>query len=125
MARVFGIGGVFFKSPDPAALKKWYIDHLDFPDSDDPGVTFKNADLPNDSFQVFAPFQADTQYFDPAKKDFMLNLVVDNVEGVNEKATKGGGTAVGEIEEYDFGRFGWFMDPDGNKIELWQPPESE
>ena len=123
MAKVIGLGGVFFKSQDPAAIKKWYIDHLGLPeaeDPDDPGISFKNSAQPASGFSVWGPFKADTQYFDPATREFMINLVVDDLDGVLQQVEKGGGTIVGDIEEYDFGRFGWFMDPDGNKVELWQ-----
>jgi len=122
MGKVIGLGGVFFKAADPAALKKWYVDNLGVPDSPDPGISFPNSEQPGDSYAVLAPFKADTDYFDPSKREFMINLVVDNVEGVLERAAAGGATVVGEVEAHEYGRFGWFVDPDGNKIELWQPP---
>jgi predicted enzyme related to lactoylglutathione lyase len=121
MAKVLGLGGVFFRSSDPDALKQWYIDTLGVPATEDPGISFPNSGLLPDGYTVMAPFKADTTYFDPANKEFMLNLVVDDVDGMLERIVAGGGTSVGEIEDYDFGKFGWFMDPEGNKVELWQP----
>lgn len=122
MAKVIGIGGVFFKSQDPDALKTWYIENLGAPQTQDPGISFPNAALSDDGFTVLSPFKSDTAYFDPSTKPFMLNLVVDDLEGVLARVADAGGTIVGEIEEYDFGRFGWFLDPDDNKVELWQAP---
>lgn len=121
MARVIGLGGVFFKSKDPDALKQWYIDHLGAPATEDPGIAFPIADHPADGYAVFSPFKAETEYFQPSTRDFMFNLIVDDLEGVLKRVSDGGGTIVGEMEEYDFGKFGWFLDPDGNKVELWQP----
>lgn len=122
MARVIGLGGVFFKSKDPDALKQWYIDHLGAPATEDPGISFPIADHPADGYAVFSPFKAESEYFQPSTRDFMFNLIVDDLEGVLKRVSDGGGEIVGEMEEYDFGKFGWFLDPDGNKVELWQPP---
>lgn len=124
MARVVGVGGVFFKSEDPDKLYKWYAKHLGINKTDDPGVTFMTGDLPADGFVVWSAFQADTKYFDPAKKQYMFNLIVDDLDGALQQVQAGGAELVGDVEAYDFGRFGWFMDPDGNKVELWEPKSS-
>lgn len=124
MARVVGVGGVFFKSEDPDKLYKWYAEHLGFNKTDDPGVSFMTTDLPADGFVVWSAFQADTKYFDPAKKQYMFNLIVDDLDGALQQVQAGGAELVGDVEAYDFGRFGWFMDPDGNKVELWEPKPS-
>lgn len=121
MARVIGMGGVFFKSKDPDALKQWYIDHLGAPATADPGISFPIADYPADGYAVFSPFKAETEYFQPSTRDYMFNLIVDDLVGVLKRVSDGGGTIVGEMEEYKFGKFGWILDPDGNKVELWQP----
>lgn len=121
MARVIGVGGVFFKSSDPERLRKWYVEHLGFPDEEGPGVSFRSADQPADAYLVWGPFKQDTSYFDPADKAYMFNLVVDDLQGALAQVERGGATIVGEIEEYEYGDFGWFMDPDGNKVELWKP----
>ncbi len=124
MARVVGVGGVFFKSEDPDKLYKWYAKHLGINKTDDPGVSFMTGDLPTDGFVVWSAFQADTKYFDPAKKQYMFNLIVDDLDGALQQVQAGGAELVGDVEAYDFGRFGWFMDPDGNKVELWEPKSS-
>ena len=124
MARVVGVGGVFFKSEDPDKLYKWYAEHLGINKTDDPGVSFTTTDLPADGFVVWSAFQADTKYFDPAKKQYMFNLIVDDLDGALQQVQAGGAELVGDVEAYDFGRFGWFMDPDGNKVELWEPKSS-
>lgn len=121
MARAIGIGGVFFKSPDTAALLDWYEEHLGVPRDENPGITLHHAALPEGSYSVWGPFKAETTYFDPSPKEFMFNLIVDDLEGALKQVEAGGAKLVGEPEHYDFGSFGWFMDPDGNKVELWQP----
>lgn len=122
MGKVLGLGGVFFKAKDPDTLKQWYIDHLGVPATEEPGISFPNSDQPADGYSVLGPFKADTSYFDPSRREFMINLVVDDIHAVLARARSGGATIVGEVEEYEFGQFGWIIDPDGNKIELWQPP---
>jgi predicted enzyme related to lactoylglutathione lyase len=121
MARVIGVGGVFFKSGDPEKLYEWYVEHLGVRKNDGPGVSFMNADQPVGGYLVWGAFDSDTQYFDPATRQYMFNLVVDDLDGALEQVQAGGAKLVGEIESYDNGRFGWFMDPDGNKVELWEP----
>ena len=121
MAKAIGIGGVFFKSPDTDALLDWYEKHLGLPRDNEPGVSLYHAALPKGLYSVWSPFKADTKYFDPGTKDFMFNLIVDDLAGALQQVAAGGAELVGEPEHYDFGSFGWFMDPDGNKVELWQP----
>ena len=123
MAKVIGLGGVFFKSRDPQALGEWYQKWLGVPvESAWGGATFKPDQMPPGGYSVWSPFPADTQYFAPAEQPFMMNLVVDDLGGALTQVTEGGAEIVGEIEESEFGRFGWFLDPEGNKVELWQPP---
>ena len=123
MAKVIGLGGVFFKSRDPQALGEWYQKWLGVPvESAWGGATFKPDQMPPGGYSVWSPFPADTQYFAPAEQPFMMNLVVDDLDGALTQVTEGGAEIVGEIEESEFGRFGWFLDPEGNKVELWQPP---
>jgi len=121
MAKVLGIGGVFFKSADPKKLTQWYATHLGVKIEDFGGVNFKPKELPEAASTVWSPFAATTEYFAPSTKEFMLNLIVDDVEGVLRNAQAGGAKIIGEIADYDYGRFGHFVDPDGNKIELWMP----
>jgi predicted enzyme related to lactoylglutathione lyase len=121
MAKVLGIGGVFFKSPDPGKLSAWYTEHLGMTVEQYGGVKFAPATMPPGGCTLWNPFKASTDYFAPSTKEFMLNLIVDDVEGVLQRAAAGGAQIIGEVAEYDFGRFGHFVDPDGNKIELWTP----
>ena len=121
MAKVLGLGGVFFKCANKEALTTWYSEALGMQLSEHGSIEFSLDDLPAGSYNVWGPFLGDTEYFLPSRKDFMINLMVDDVDGVLERARAGGAEIVAEIEDYDFGRFGWFVDPEGNKIELWQP----
>ncbi len=122
MAKVLGIGGIFFKSKDPKTLGEWYQKWLGFPVEHPYGATFKPDAVPPGGFAVWCPFANDTAYFDPGGRSYMFNLMVDDLDGVLALVTEGGGEIAGEVEESEFGRFGWFLDPDGNKVELWQPP---
>ncbi len=121
MAKVLGVGGVFFKSADPDRLYDWYAEHLGVTKKDEPGVSFQNSAQPASGFIVWSACDDNTKYFDPADKQYMFNLVVDDLDGALQQVAKGGAELVGEVEAYDFGSFGWFIDPDGNKVELWQP----
>lgn len=123
MAKVIGIGGVFFKSPDRQGLGAWYAEHLGLEIGEYGGVDFDVSQLPAEAFCVWGPFEESTTYFDPSEKPFMVNLVVDDLREALKQVEEGGAELVGEIQEYDYGRFGWFIDPEGTKIELWQPPE--
>ena len=122
--RVTGIGGLFFKTGNPGKLKEWYKTHLGF-NVDDWGCTFwwKNNDGKPASTQ-WSPFKSDTTYFSPSTKDYMFNYRVDNLVALFKKLKEEKVVIVGEIEEFDYGKFGWIIDPDGNKIELWEPIDS-
>lgn len=119
--RVTGVGGFFFKTQNPAELKQWYHKHLGLP-TDDYGATFWWKDQQgNDCSTQWSPFEADTNYFEPSQKDFMQNFRVADLESLLKKLTAEGVTIVGEMQTYEYGKFGWIMDPEGNKIELWEP----
>ncbi|WP_299188644.1 VOC family protein [uncultured Aquimarina sp.] len=121
MKRVTGLGGFFFKTKDPKTTKEWYGKHLGLP-VDDYGCTFWWKDKEgNDCSTQWSPFKEDTNYFAPSKKEFMMNFRVENLVELLEVLKKEGVTVVGEIEEYEYGKFGWIVDPEGNKIELWEP----
>ena len=119
--RVTGVGGVFFKSGNPKELVAWYGKHLGFK-IDDYGSTFwwkdKNG---NDCSTQWSPFKADTTYFQPSEKQFMQNFRVANLEVLLHNLAEEGVTIVGKMETHDYGKFGWILDPEGNKIELWEP----
>ena len=121
--RVTGMGGLFFKTEDPKKTKDWYQKHLGF-NTDAWGCTFwwKDNDGNKASTQ-WSPFKDDTTYFAPSKKDFMFNYRVENLVELLEVLEKEGVTIVGKMEEYDYGKFGWILDNDGNKIELWEPKD--
>lgn len=119
--RVTGIGGFFFKSEDPNAMREWYKNHLGIP-TDQYGWTFWWKDKEgNECSTQWSPFEVNTKYFEPSQKQFMMNFRVDNLEALLEILKEEGVTIVGEVETYDYGKFGWILDPEGNKIELWEP----
>ncbi|HSQ45643.1 MAG TPA: NAD(P)-dependent oxidoreductase, partial [Lutibacter sp.] len=123
LKRVTGVGGLFFKSEDPAKLKEWYKKHLDF-NVDDWGSTFwwkDNSGKP--ACTQWSPFKSDTVYFSPSTKDFMFNYRVEDLSLLLNKLKQEGVAVIGEIEEYDYGKFGWILDSEGNKIELWEPKD--
>lgn len=120
MAKVLGVGGVFFKSPDPKRLYGWYAKWLGM-EFEDWGIAYFPQNLPANSQTVWSAFDATTKYFEPATRNFMFNLIVDNVEEALRQVKEGGAEVIGEIEKMEYGSFGWFIDPDGNKVELWEP----
>ena len=123
MARVVGVGGIFFRSPDPKALGDWYQKWLGVPVEHPYGASFKKETMSETGFSVWCPFAQDTKYFDPPGREFMFNLMVDDLAGALSQVAEGGAELVGDPEDGEYGKFGWFIDPDGNKVELWQPPE--
>lgn len=122
MARVLGVGGVFFRSENPEELGDWYRQWLGVPVTHPHGASFEPGSMPPGGLTVWSPFPADTDYFGPAGQQHMVNLVVDDLDGALDQVREGGAEVVGEIEEYEYGRFGWFVDPEGNRVELWEPP---
>ena len=121
MERVTGFGGIFFKSAQPKELIAWYGKHLGL-DTNDYGATFSwKDDQGNNCTTQWSPFAADTDYFEPSKTEFMQNFRVHNLLALLENLKSEGVTIVGEPQHYNYGSFAWILDPDGNKIELWQP----
>ena len=119
--RVTGIGGIFFKSKDPNATKDWYNKHLGL-NTDQWGSTFWWKDKEgNDCSTQWSPMDEATDYYEPSKKQFMINYRVENLEELLAELKKEGVEIVGEMQTFEYGKFGWIMDPDGNKIELWEP----
>ncbi|HAS40122.1 MAG TPA: glyoxalase [Microscillaceae bacterium] len=122
--KVVGIGGIFFRSQDPKATKEWYQKNLGL-NTDQHGTMFssRNIDNPDEvNFLQWSPFEANTDYFDPSKKEFMINYRVQNIEGLVAQLKENGVNVVDEIVEYEYGKFVHIMDEEGNKIELWEPP---
>jgi predicted enzyme related to lactoylglutathione lyase len=119
--RVTGIGGLFFKTKDPKATKDWYKKHLGL-NTDDYGCTFWWKDKEGkDCSTQWSPFPKDTSYFGPSKKDFMFNYRVENLQELLKVLKEEGVTIVNGIEAYNYGKFAWILDNEGNKIELWEP----
>jgi predicted enzyme related to lactoylglutathione lyase len=122
MAKVLGLGGLFFKSADPAAMRAWYGDVLGMP-FEEWGMVF-TPDAPAahpGAATVFAPFGADTAYFAPSDKDYMFNLMVDDLDGMLTRCAKHGVEPIKAVLDEVNGRFAHIMDPEGRKIELWEP----
>jgi predicted enzyme related to lactoylglutathione lyase len=117
MARVIGIGGVFFKAVDPVALRDWYRRVLGFEITDWGGASFP---YPDKGQTTWSPFPADSTYFDPSPHAFMINLVVDDLDGVLARAKAEGAESLGRMDE-SYGSFAWLLDPAGVKVELWEP----
>jgi predicted enzyme related to lactoylglutathione lyase len=123
MAKVTGIGGVFFKCKDAALVKEWYKKHLGF-DTDEYGVTFRwlAESTPNSNGTTqWAPFNDTTKYFEPSTKEFMINYRVDNLEELVSQLRADGVTILDEMESYSYGKFIHILDLEGNKVELWEP----
>lgn len=123
MKKVTGIGGIFFKSKDPQAANEWYKKHLGF-DTTPYGTSFEwlhADDATKKGLTQWNAFPQQTTYFEPSGKEFMINYRVDNLEALVEELKKENVTIVDEIATYDYGKFVHIMDPEGNKIELWEP----
>jgi predicted enzyme related to lactoylglutathione lyase len=124
MEKVRGIGGVFFKSRDPDALRRWYQEHLGIAVESWGGARFlwREHDPAGDACTVWSPFHAETDYFAPSTASFMINFRVDDLDAMLAQLRAAGVRVADKIEDGEFGRFGWAFDPEGNKLELWQPP---
>ena len=117
MASITGFGGIFLRANDPKALYEWYERHLGLVKSK--GAFAFPASTQRDQV-VFSFFKQNDAYFPPAQKA-MINLQVDNLDGVLDRLIGEGVTVDPKRESYDFGKFGWITDPEGNRVELWQP----
>jgi predicted enzyme related to lactoylglutathione lyase len=125
MKKVTGIGGIFFKCKDPKAVTAWYREHLGV-DTNPYGATFEwyeGAASTKKGQTQWAPFPETTKYFEPSTRDFMINYRVENLEALVEELKKNGVTIVDTIETVDFGKFIHILDPEGNKVELWEPKD--
>lgn len=124
--RVTGIGGIFFFSEDPKNLNQWYGDNLGLAlDGFGSPFEFRNANNPDEiNFLRWAPFADSTNYFQPSTKEFMINYRVNNIEALVKNLKDNGVLVVDDIESYPYGKFVHIMDPEGNKIELWEPIDS-
>lgn len=126
--RVTGIGGIFFKSKDPAAMRTWYGKHLGFVFTEWGGSQFdwRSADGSGEKgYTLWTPFKENTKYFQPSDKPFMINYRVANLTWLLEELKKEGIEPVGKLQDEPYGKFAHIMDPEGNKIELWEPSEEK
>jgi len=121
--KVTGIGGIFFKCNDPEKMKSWYGQHLGLVTNEYGSVfEFRKTDHPDQkAYTVWSPFEADTSYFKPSEKEFMVNYRVENLEELVKELKDKGVEIVDDIEEFEYGKFIHILDPEGNKIELWEP----
>ena len=127
MGNVIGLGGVFFLCEDPEATAKWYKDVLGMAGNEYGGFDFlhkKSAEaFPQAARSIFAPFKADSDYFKPSSHTTMVNLMVDDLDAMEARIKAAGVELAQPTEAHEYGKFAWVMDPDGRKIELWQPIE--
>lgn len=123
MKRVIGIGGIFFKVKDKVKTLEWYKNHLGI-NSEDWGTSFhwrEKEDPEKEGYTVWSPFKESTDYFDPSIKPYMINYRVENLDDLLKELKKEGVKIVGEPVKEEYGKFAWILDPEGNKIELWEP----
>lgn len=126
MKRVTGIGGIFFKSADPQALSAWYRDHLGLDTADWGGAIFPwGGEGSPTGMTLWSPFKQDTTYMAPSTASFMINFRVADLDALLAALREEGCNVVGDPQASEQGKFGWVLDPDGNKIELWEPPAGQ
>lgn len=129
MAKVIGLGGLFFLCKDVDATRAWYTQVLGVQIDDYGGASFSQADaaaqFPQGARTIWAPFKAESDYFKPSDSDFMMNLMVDDLDAMIEQIKAEGVELEGEPMTESYGKFAWIMDPDGRKVELWQPIEAQ
>jgi catechol 2,3-dioxygenase-like lactoylglutathione lyase family enzyme len=126
MKRATGIGGIFFKSQDPKRLGAWYRDHLGLDVAEWGGAIFRwgGPDSPP-GLTIWSPFAQDTNKMEPSSASFMVNFRVADLDALLAVLRTEGCDVIDNTEPSDFGKFGWVIDPDGNKIELWEPPAGQ
>lgn len=123
MKRVTGVGGIFFKSADPKALGAWYRAHLGLDVADWGGAVFQWGGADSDpGTTLWSPFEQGTDYMAPSTASFMINFRVADLDALLAALRSEGCNVVDRTEASEFGKFGWVIDPEGNKVELWEPP---
>jgi catechol 2,3-dioxygenase-like lactoylglutathione lyase family enzyme len=128
MKRVTGIGGIFFNSPDPVSLRAWYKDHLGIDVQAWGGTAFKWADpegKPTAGTTIWSVGDATGNHFAPSIAPFMINYRVADLQALVKVLRAEGCSVLDKIDESEYGRFAWVIDPDGNKVELWEPPAGQ
>lgn len=128
MKRVTGIGGIFFKARDPVALRAWYRQHLGIDIQDWGGAAFRWVDAegnPTAGTTVWNVSDVSNDYFAPSTSSFMVNYRVTDLHALIHQLRKEGCNVLDKVEESEYGKFGWVLDPEGNKVELWEPPADQ
>ena len=128
MKRVTGIGGIFFNARDPVALRAWYKSHLAVDVQDWGGAAFRwtdEAGKPTAGTTIWSIGDAAGDAFAPSTSSFMINYRVADLHGLLQTLRSEGCNVVDKTDDSEYGKFGWVIDPEGNKIELWQPPEGQ
>ena len=128
MKRVTGIGGIFFQAQDPVALRAWYKEHLGIDVQDWGGAVLPwtdDAGNPANGTTTWSVSPAGSGYFAPSTSSFMVNYRVDDLAALLQALREEGCNVLEKTDDSEFGKFGWVMDPEGNKVELWQPPEGQ
>jgi predicted enzyme related to lactoylglutathione lyase len=126
MAKLLGLGGVFIRCKDVTAYRAWWRDYMGAALTDWGTLEWEHGPAPMTpapSRSMLSPFDDASNYFDPSDQRVMINLRTDDVAAMIDKARAGGATIVGDIDDTEYGVFGWFIDPEGYKIELWQEPK--
>lgn len=125
MKRVIGVGGIFFKAKNPEKLREWYRDHLGFNVDNWGGVVFQPVgDNIEKEKTVWSLFAGDSTYFAPSTQPFMINYRVADLHALLAALREEGCDVDAKVDESEYGKFGWVMDPEGNRVELWEPPDA-
>lgn len=125
--RVTGLGGIMFKVKNPQQSRDWYRKHLGI-ESESWGAVFKWREFEHperEAYSVWSPSSEQSDYFAPSTHSYMINYRVENLDALLESLRAEGIEPVGTPESNEFGKFAWILDPDGSKIELWEPPANE
>jgi predicted enzyme related to lactoylglutathione lyase len=128
MKRVTGIGGIFFQAQDPVALRAWYKKHLGIDVQEWGGAAFAwtdDAGNPTTGTTTWSVSKAGSNYFAPSTSTFMVNYRVDDLAALLQALRDEGCNVLEKMDDSEYGKFGWVIDPEGNKVELWQPPEGQ
>lgn len=119
MAQILGLGGVFIRCVDAEAYRRWWLDYMEVDITAWGTMEWPHLD-DGPSRTILSPFDNNSDYFEPSEQRVMINLRTDNVVAMLDRAREGGMLVAGEAQNTEFGIFGWFIDPEGYKIELWQ-----
>jgi predicted enzyme related to lactoylglutathione lyase len=120
MAKAVGVGGIFLKARDPKALGRWYAEHLGIADQGGGSLGFDGPE--SAGMTVFAHFPVDTKYFGEGAQEVMVNFRVDDLDALLANLEAAGVRIDPKRDDHEYGKFAWIWDPEGNRVELWQPP---